>query len=402
MAQRSKRKIPDMVLVSVVAALLAIGLVTMFTVGILLGDPTYYLFRQALWVGVGSVALVVMTVLDYRFWKKAALPLMLAVLALLLAVLFVGATKYGATRTLFGGSVQPSEAAKLIVVIYAAAWMEAKGEKLRDTREGLVPFSVIIGLVAGLVALEPDLSTALIIAVTAIGMFFIARATVLQMGALLGIGGATFVLLVTKFHHSSQRFHDFIRYFAHPMTASQGQVRSNLTAILHPRFGIFDLGNIKVPTLVWSDGVFALLGQEFGIVGTLLVLGLFAFLAYRGYRIALESADTFGSLAAAGITTWITFQAALNIAMVIAVAPTMGVPLPFLSLGGSALVTSLAGVGLLLSISKETGAYGRKKKASDSGGRRKRGTRLSTVSSERRLPRNPVAGRKTAGRSKKG
>ncbi len=396
MTQKTRRKVPDMSLVYVVAVLLAIGLPTMFTAGIAQQQPTLYLERQGIWASIGVVALIVMASLDYKVWKKAALPLMVAILALLLAVLFVGTKKYGATRTLLGGSVQPSEAAKLIVVIYAAAWMEAKGEKLRDTKEGLVPFAIIIGLVSGLVAVEPDISTALVIAVTAFGMFFIARATLLQMAALLGIGGATFALLVMRFHHSAQRIHDFVNYFMHPMENSPFQVRQNLLAIIQPRLGILDFKRIKVPPLGWSDGIFALLGQEFGIFGTLLVLGLFAFLAYRGYKIALQSTDTFGSLAATGVTTWLTFQAAMNIAMVTAAAPTMGVPLPFLSLGGSALVTSLAGVGLLLSISKETVIYDRKKKAADSGRRRQRGARLSIVSSERRLPRNPVTRRKTA------
>jgi cell division protein FtsW len=394
--QKTEKKVPDMVLASVVAAILAVSLPTMFTVGIIQGDPGYYLFRHALWMAVGIVVAIAIAYTDYRIWKRAALPLMILTLWLLVVVLLFGTSRLGATRTLFRGSVQPSEAAKFVVVIYAAVWMEAKGKLLRDTKEGLIPFSIIIGLVVGLVAIEPDISTALIIAVTAIGMFFIARATIAQIGALLAVGGGTFLLLVTKFPHAASRLQAFRQYFAHPITKSSYQVRENILAIIQPRLGIFDFDHIKVPPLGWSDGVFALLGQEFGIFGTLLVLILFVFLAYRGYKIALQSEDTFGSLAAAGITTWLTFQAALNIAMATAAIPVMGVPLPFLSLGGSALVTSLAGVGLLLSISRKTVIYDRKKKAIDPGGRRKRGARLSTVSSERRLPRNPVTRRKAA------
>ncbi len=397
MARRRKQKqIPDLMLLAAVATLLALGLAMLFSAGVLNSkNPYAFITRQLMWTAVGLVVMAFMAWQDFGVWRSLALPLLGATILSLIGVRFLGSSTFGSTRSFFHGSVQPSEAAKLVLVIYIAAWMTSKGDRLKDIQEGLIPFGVLIGLTAGLVAIQPDVSTAFIITATAMAMFFIAGATWSQIGILMAVVGGAFTILISRYQHTSSRMHDYLSHLKDPMSSSQFQVKQNLQALLTGKLTgrLVDLPHQHALSLSWNDNIFALLGQELGLMGSLLVLGLFAFLAYRGFHIAIQSDDRFGSLLAVGITSWLTIQATLNIAVVTAVAPVTGVTLPFLSFGGSSLVASMAGIGLLLSVSRGTTGDVKVRKKSSASRRGQRRTRVSTVSSAKRVPKRPAVRR---------
>lgn len=274
----------------------------------------------------------------------------------LLAVLVVGADRFGATRTYLGGSIQPSEPAKIITILYISAWLTSKGTRIQDVQVGLLPFSVVIGIIAVLVVVQPQISAAILIVSTAGIMFFIAGADLKQL-LLVGAGTSlTFWLVITNSSYASGRFQRYLESLSDPLQSTEYQVQRSVAALSHGGLIGVGIGNgeAKLPgylPLSWSDNIFAVIGEEMGFIGSLLVILLFGLLAYRGFRIALRTPDNFGRLAAIGITSSLILQALLNIAVVAAVAPPTGVTLPFVSYGGSSLVTALWATGILLSIS---------------------------------------------------
>jgi cell division protein FtsW len=274
---------------------------------------------------------------------------------LLVAVMFTAPVN-NSRRWLFDGSIQPSEIAKFTMVVYMAKWLSSKGEKLRQVTYGVLPFAIIVGIVCGLIVLQPNMSTAIIIALCALAMFFIAGADLIQLLLLGIIGGIVAAIVVMKTPYQLERFLVFIQ---NPLTLPDRegyQVVQTLIALASGGLlgrgigaGIGKFGFVPTPQ---TDSIFALLGEEMGLVGTWLVLGLFLFLVYRGFRIAANARDPFGQVLAAGLTFWLIFQAFVNIGVVTATIPFTGVPLPFISFGGSSLVVALASIGVLLNISR--------------------------------------------------
>jgi cell division protein FtsW len=345
--------------------------------------------RQFLWVGLGLVVLVVVAAIPYDWWQRMAVPVMGGALLLLLLVLFVGKDHFGSRRAFFNGSIQPSELAKLATVIYVAAWLSSKGEQIRDVTYGLIPFAVLIGVVASLVVLQPDVSTAVLIVLTALAMFFFAGADIFQLAVGGVVSGITFFVLINRLPHASRRLDQYLLTWRDPMNVGY-HMRQVLIALgSGGLFGIGlgqgqqKLGYLPAPH---TDSIFAVLGEEAGFVGCLVVIGLFVLLAYRGFKIALEASDAFAALLACGVTCWLAFQALINVGVMTGLIPFTGIALPFISFGGSAMVVSLAGVGLLLSVSrgrrigKRTGKRTRKgsgKRANLDRRWGNRGTRLS-------------------------
>lgn len=377
----------DYVLIITVAALLIVGLMMVYSSTFDLaykdfGDPGYFFRRQVLWTVLGLVALIVLARIDYHFWQRMAILLMVGALLLLGIVLLVGNTRFGGQRWLLpGGSVQPSELCKLAVVIYIAAWLSSKGERIRQVTYGLIPFAILIGLVTGLIMFQPDLSTAALIALTGGAMFFIAGADLLQLLISLVFGGATFVFLISQMPHSATR----VAVFLNPDSDPNGiayHIRQTLIALGCGGWTGVGLGagrqKFGYMPAAHTDAIFAVLGEELGLIGCLFVIGLFVALAYRGFKIALEAPDAFGTVLASGLTCSLIIQALVNIAVVTATLPYAGVPLPFISYGGSSLVVALASVGLLLSISRKRITTRRMSaRARNSVGGRNWGTRLS-------------------------
>ena len=269
-------------------------------------------------------------------------------------MLLFGEDIYGARRTLAGGSVQPGEAAKLIMIIYASAWLTSKGEKIKLISYGLLPFSVVLGIVAGLIILEPNLSTALLITITAMTMFFIAGATLRQVIVCVAIFLLTCGLLFTRYPHARERITQMISAGGDPSQGTNEQAQQFGDAFKNGGLLGRALGNGDLQTnmpLPWTDGIVSVIGEEFGLPGTLFVVALYLGLTFRGLRIASQAADGFGFLLAFGITIWLVYQAIVHVAAATGLGPLTGVTLPFVSYGGSSLLANYVLLALLLRIS---------------------------------------------------
>jgi cell division protein FtsW len=319
------------------------------------GNPFSLLLRQSIWVLLGVAFMAVLSRIDYLWWRRLAVPVMGVAVVLLILVLLFGSERFGAQRTFLNGSVQPSEPAKIAIIIYIAAWLSSKGKKIQQMTYGLIPFAVLIGVIAGLIVLQPDFSTAILVVLTAGAMFFIAGADLIQVGVGCLTSGATFYLLITNSAHASERLKVYLATLSDSSLVSY-HVRQALLALgsggLFGRglgAGYQKFGYLPAPH---TDSVFAVLGEELGLIGCLVVVALFALLAQRGFKIALEAREPFGAVLAAGLTCWLLLQAFINVAVMTATLPFTGLPLPFLSVGGSAMLSTLVAVGLLLSVSR--------------------------------------------------
>ncbi len=350
---------PDYLLLLTTAALLMIGLLMVYSTTFdwgyaRFGDPLHQVKQQVLWTVLGVAGAVVLARTDYALWRAWAVPLMGGTLALLLFVLLIGPQQWGAQRALLGGSVQPGELAKLATVIYAAAWASSKGERIRDLTYGLVPFSVWMGAVAGLVALQPDLSAVALLVFAGFVVFFLSGAHIGQLFVAGLMGGAVFWGLIAVYPHAHERFEAFLAGLRDPSLLPYHPLQALYALASGGLFGTgLGAGRVKfyLPA-AHTDAIFAVVGEELGLVGCVVVMGLFALLAWRGFRIALRARDGFGGLLAAGLTALLVVQALLNMGVIASLLPFTGTNLPFIGKGGSSLVTSLAAVGLLQSIAR--------------------------------------------------
>jgi len=353
------------VILTLVTMLVIIGLIAVYSSSFALGQlefgsPYYFVARQAMWAVVGAGLLAFLMRTDYHRLRTISPLLMLAALAGLAAVLApdVGVNRNGASRWIALGPLppfQPSEFAKLALVIYVSAWLSSKSRNLRSFAAGLAPFVVMVGLVAGLVMLEPDMGTTIIIVLTTITLFFVAGGALSHLLALISIGGVTAAFLVLTGGYRTDRVFAFVSPESDP--AGKGFHILQLLIALGSG-GLTGLGVgasrqkfFYVPG-AHTDGVFAIIGEEMGFIGAMAIILLFALLVYRGIRVMLSAPDNFGSLLALGVTSWIAYQAIINIGGITRTMPLTGIPLPFLSYGGSALAATMAGIGILLSVSR--------------------------------------------------
>lgn len=353
----------DYLLVITVAALLIVGLMMIYSSTFALGyqlyrQPTYHFIRQLLWMGIGTLALIIFAHIEYHTWRRYSVPIMVVTLILLVLVLVVGKKTFGGQRWLFNGSIQPSEFSKLAIVIYISAWLSSKGEKIRKISYGLIPFAILLGVITGLIVLQQDLGTAILIATTSLAMFFVAGGNLGQLIASGILGSVTLVFLIVNSPYRLARIITFLDPLSIDPLGDGYQIRQILIALGSGGLTGLGLGASRqkfgyIPAS-HTDGIFAILGEELGLIGSLAVMGLFAFFAYRGFRIALTAPDSFGTILASGITCSLIFQAIVNIGVVTASLPITGIPLPLISFGGSSLIVSMASIGLLLAISRRT------------------------------------------------
>ncbi len=345
----------DSLLLVTTAALLSFGLLMLYSATLYV-DIAFWQ-QQLKWVALGLLAMVAAMYFPYTLLQRLAVPIVFVTLALLVIVLLFGQTLLGAQRSfeIFGISVQPGVFARLATVIYIAAWLASKGEQLHQVRYGLFPFAIILGVLCGLVALQPDLSIALLLAATGLLMFFFAGGDPIQIFLSLLIGGGVFGLLAWQLTHARERLINYVVALKDPSQLSYHAQRSimalaegGLTGVGIGR-GMLKTGYLPFPH---TDSIFAVIGEETGLIGVALVLGLFALFAYRGYRIALETTDPFGALLAFGVTTMIVLGALLNILVMTGLVPFAGTALPFFSYGGSEMLVTLTGVGVLLGVSR--------------------------------------------------
>lgn len=345
-----------------VAGLLVIGMLmiysTTFDYGVRFqdGDATYYFRRQLLALVIGLAAALAIMQFDYHLLRKFSVVMLVGTLLMLLVTLFLGETIFGARRGLAGGSYQPSEVAKLVTILYIAHWLSTKRERIKDLTYGLLPFSVITGVVCALIVRQPDLSTATLIAVISYSLFFVAGADWRQLGVAGIVGLAVFVILMLSLPHARGRVDAYTTALRDPSQASW-HVQQSLIALANGGWFGVGLGEstqkFGLLPAAHTDSVFAVLGEELGLAGSLVVIGLLGILVWRGFRTARKAQDDYGSMLALGITCWIAFQSLINIAVITAVVPFTGLPLPFLSYGGSSLAITLMGVGILLNISRD-------------------------------------------------
>ena len=360
---------PDVVILVAVVALAAIGILMVYSSSAIKayvatdGNTFAVVGPQVLWALLGLVAMVVMMRIDYRWLRMISVPAYLVALVLLVLVLIPGlGIKVGGSARWFQfgplPAVHPAEFAKLALIIYLAHWFARRGTGIKRFWGGTVAFLVIFLPILVLVLREPDLGTSAVIGLTAVTMFFVAGANIVHLGAMAAAGIALVVMVVSRTPYQLDRVRALVDPWADPQGIGfhtiQGLLALGLGGIFGAGLGESRLaGGLFLPNAS-NDYIFAIVGEEFGLVGGGMVVVLFALLAYQGFRVALSAPDTFGALLAAGITTWLTIQAFINIAVVVALIPVTGITLPFISAGGSSLIISFAAVGILLSISRET------------------------------------------------
>ncbi len=376
--------VPDYPLIIILAIILAFGLVTVYSASFS-GQGTRFFLFQLLWIILGIVGAFIMAQIPYTAWQRLAIPMMLVALAGLVTVLFYGELILGARRTFFG-SVQPSEFAKLAVIIYMSAWVASRGEKLADYRGGLIPFTIVIGLVTLLLVLEPSFSVAIIILAIGLAIFFVGGGEVKQMLVLAVIVAPALLLLLHRSGYGFDRIQHWLEEFWNPGGIGGGQGGVWQT----PSSGgpVARLTEASAIPLPWSDYLYAYIGSRFGFIGAVAVVALYAALCYRCLGIALNAPTKFGALVAVGITTWIMVQTAIHMGTSLDLIPKTGQPLPLMSYGGSSMAMCMAGIGLMLSIARASPVK-RALYASFAIGGRDRGSRVSDPGSGQRPAQRP-------------
>jgi cell division protein FtsW len=325
------------------------------------GDSNYYLRHQLISFVIGIIAFILAAKIDYKTWKKFAFPFLIITVVLLILVFIpgIGFAYGGAKRWIHIGNFifQPTEIVKLTFLLYLATWLEKRGRGIHDFSYGFMPFIVLMAIITFLVMFQPDLGTMTVIAVIAIGTYFVAGAPLLHL-SLIGLGGAAiFALLIKIAPYRVQRF----TVFLNPQLDPQGvgyHINQALLAI--GTGGWFGLGlglsrqKFNYLPEAAGDSIFAVMAEELGFIIMIGLIILFLVFMYRGFKIAKTAPDEFSRLLAAGITAWFSFQAFINIGAMTGFLPLTGIPLPFISYGGSALIVSLAAIGILTNISRQT------------------------------------------------
>ena len=353
----------DRLLLWLTFLLLGIGIVSVYDASYAIaieklhGDSFHFVKMQVAWAVGGLIALWVATRIPYWQWKKVAVIGLALAIFLLLAVLIphVGIAVNGARRWIGHGAirVQPSEFAKLALVLYLARVLAGSLKIKTRPKEGLGPPLIVIGLLAALIAKEPDLGTALVLATTGLIMLFLAGARPAHIGGVLGAAAVAVALFVALEPYRARRITSFLNPKADQYHTGY-QVWHALIALGSGGVTGLGLGEGREKLFIpepRTDFIFPVIAEEWGLIGTLALVALFVFVAARGFAIAYSTRDPFGALLAAGITALISVQALINMAVATASIPDTGVPLPFISSGGSSLVLMLLGIGILLNIS---------------------------------------------------
>jgi cell division protein FtsW len=354
----------DFTILVVTLVLTAVGVIMVYSASFyeqgLQGDSAYYFRRQLGWAGVGLVLMLLASRVDYKVYAKKPFPFLFLGLgfALLIGVLLFGSQINNTKRwfIIAGVSVQPAEIAKLCLILFMAASL-AKNKDIKNFWFGTLPYLVIAAAYAGLIILQPNFSTTVTIMLIAVALLIAAGVRLFPLVGLglLGGGGAA-AALIRGAEYRMERINTFLNPFQDP-SGSGYQVIQSLYSL--GSGGLFGMGlgqsRQKFLYLPYSeaDFIFAIVGEELGFIGAIFIIILFAILCWRGLRIAMMVPDRFGSLLATGIVSIIAVQAVVNIAVVTGAIPATGLPLPFISSGGSSLAIFMTSIGILLNISKQ-------------------------------------------------
>jgi len=324
------------------------------------GSPWYQFQRQFLWLVLGSIALVVAMRVDYHSWRRKAPLLLVASLGLLAFVLVpgFGLEVNGASRWLGFGSfrIQPSEIAKLAVLVFVADLLARRADKIDNTRLTLRPVIFVFLVTAVLIMAQPNLGTTIILGVIVFVMLFVAGVPLKPLGTVAAVGAVLAGLFAVFEPYRYRRLMSFRDPWADPLNTGYQTIQAQV-GVANGGFVGTGLGEGRAKwgflPFPHTDFIFAVIGEELGLLGALTVIALFLALGVLGIRTALRAPDRFGMLLAAGITTWILFQAFVNIGAVVGALPITGVPLPFVSFGGSSLLVLMAASGLLLNVARQ-------------------------------------------------
>ena len=353
----------DPLIVGITLALSLGGLVMVFSASGVMAEnkftnATYYLQRQIVWMLLGFGVLLVGSFIDYRQWKRWIPMVVGGCIVGLLLVLAVGPQINGARRWLALGffSIQPTEMAKLAVVLYLAAFLSNPQRRVTDWQRGFLPPVAMVGIMCGLIVVEPDLGSTVVISLVFVGMMYLAGARVRHLAYLggpmiLGVGA-----LIWMSPERWERMTTFMNPFEDRQGAGYQLVQSILALENGGLFGV-GLGQGKQKLMFLPEGhtdfVLALVGEELGLIGTCGLLALFAILVCKGFRVAALAPDLFGRYLALGITMLLGIQALINAGVVSGLLPTKGLTLPLVSYGGSSLLVTMLALGILLSVARQ-------------------------------------------------
>lgn len=354
----------DKILLIAVLVLMLFGLVMIYSASYIwaeykFANSFHYVIYQGVFVLIGLVLMFIIAKIDYHLYKKYANILLFIALALLILVLIpgIGSVRNG-SRSWFGiGSlgVQPSEFAKLSLIIFTSKYLEKSNKFIKDYKKGVIPILVILFLFFGLIMLEPDFGTGMIIVISIIALLFIAGVNMKFFFILGGIGIVGIVFLIAIAPYRMDRITSFLDPWSDPL-GTGFQIIQSLYAI--GPGGLLGTGFLQSRQKYFylpepqTDFIFSIISEEFGVLGVIIVTSLFGILLYRGIKIALHSEDLFGKYLCFGLVFQIIIQTILNLCVVIGLVPVTGVTLPFLSYGGSSLLISIVSIGIILNISK--------------------------------------------------
>jgi cell division protein FtsW len=378
---------PDYAILVVALALVVIGLIFVYSASFAIAldaydNVNYFLFRQLGAALLGTIAMFTLMRFDYRRLRVLSPILMLAAVLSLAAVLVLGSDAYGARRWIALGPLppfQPSEFAKLALIIYIAAWLASRGRDVQSFALGLVPFILLVGLVAALILMEPDTGTAAIVVMTTLALFFLAGGSMTHVMTLGGIALVAGLLLIVSGGYRMDRIFAFTSAEEDPsgigFQTIQLLIALGSGGIEGLGLGVSRQKFFYIPG-AHTDGIFAIIGEETGFIGSMIVLTLFAYLVYRGFRVAMNARDEFGTYLAMGVVCWIAFQTLINIGGITRTIPLTGIPLPFVSYGGSSLIMVMAGVGILLNVSRYSREHAYTEQRPAQAARRRTGSRV--------------------------
>lgn len=352
----------DVPLLLIVTCLLVFGLLMVYSsswdASLLIDKPPTYIFtRQILFAILGIVVCLITSFVDYHKYSKYLIYMMGVVILLLLTVLIQGEVRFNSTRALFGGSIQPAELAKLAIIIYLSFWLSNKRENLSSVTLGLLPLAVILGIIGGLIFIQPDISAAATIVLLGIMLFFLAggewKQLVVVALVVVVVGGAVVAATATGKARIDQ-------YFSGLQNPNEGSyhVRRIFEAVI--KGGWFGVGIGQAATkftglpLPHTDSIFAVIVEETGFIGGFVIILLYVGLLWRAFAISKRAPDQLGSLLSFGLLTWIVLEAAMNIAVIVGLMPFTGNALPLISYGGSSMVTTMAAIGVVLNVSRQS------------------------------------------------
>jgi cell division protein FtsW len=360
----AKKLKPDRILFLVTLLLVGFGIAMVFSSSAIVakekfGDPNYFSFKQLIFATLGLAVMFVVMKVDYHRYRHPAVVFsaLAIVVALLVVVFFLPATaNTHRWIQLAGFSVQPSELSKLALICFLAYFLEKRKSQVNDLAYTLVPIAVIVAILGGLVAIE-DLGTAISLFMISGVLLFVAGLDLRWIAASLIFALPTFYLLVFRVDYRRARILTFLDPWSQPLGRGFQIIQSLLSVASG---GITGLGYMEGKQKLFylpeahTDFIFAVVGEELGLIGTCALLCLFALFFWRGFRTSMRAPDAFGFYLALGITTMVCVQAFINMSMVLGLLPTKGIPLPFLSYGGSSFIVMLAAVGILLNVSQQS------------------------------------------------